>query len=337
MGIHDRYPPEVHEFVKHMSPKLRDIDLAHACNVELGTSFTKSSMKAFRYNHGYLNGKGKLTSEEYWKYQTRYPQGMYEFIRDNSWNVSSEEMANMTNEKFGTNWTKTGMKQFRQRHGIKSGLKGWFQKGHPPGNKGKKQSEYCSPEAIEKSRKTQFKKGHKPVNELPVGSVVVNSYGYLLRKTRMEGKLWDRWEFVHRAVWEEHNGPVPPYMVVAFKDGNKMHCNIDNLMLITQSENMTLTHLNLRSEDPDLTEAGLNLARVKTKLRKLRNAGDIKTGQNILRVMDEKNITKEELAKMVGVSKYTLWNYIKGYNPVPDPRLGQIANALGVSKQELRP
>ena len=92
-----RYPQEVHDFVKKWSPKRRDQDLAKACNEELGTSFTAQSMKAFRGNHGYRNGKKQRTKEEYWKYQTRYPQGMYEFIRDNSWNVSSKDMAEMVN------------------------------------------------------------------------------------------------------------------------------------------------------------------------------------------------------------------------------------------------
>ena len=115
------------------------------------------------------------------------------------------------------------MKQFRQRHGIRSGCTGWYQKEHSPGNKGLRQEDYMSPEAIEKTRATRFKKGDRPPNELPVGSVVVNSYGYKLRKRRMEGALWERWEFLHKAVWEERNGPVPEGMVVTFKDSDSRY------------------------------------------------------------------------------------------------------------------
>ena len=127
-----RYPPEVHEFVKTNATKMRDSMLAEECNKTLGTNFTASTMKAFRGNHGYRNGKKQWTKEEYWKYQRRYPEGMYEFIRDNSWGVSSREMAEMVNEKFGTDFSQTMMKQFRQRHGIKSGVTGWYRKGNPP-------------------------------------------------------------------------------------------------------------------------------------------------------------------------------------------------------------
>lgn len=269
-----RYPPEVHEFVKEWAPKLRDKELAEKCNAELGTQFTANSMKAFRGNHGYRNMKSQLSSEEYWRYQTRYPQGMFEFIRDNSWGVPSKDMAEMVNEKFGTNWTKDGMKQFRQRHGIKSGVTGWYQKGREPGNKGKKLEEYVGEERAAEIKKriapTQFKKGQKAINEKPVGTIVVNVDGYKLRKKSMTGDLWDRWEPLHRAVWEEHNGPIPPGMIVSFRDSNPLNCDIDNLMLITKGENAALTRFGYRSNDPDLTDAGLNVIRLKNAVKEKR-------------------------------------------------------------------
>ena len=274
-----RYPPEVHEFVKEWSPKLRDRELAEACNKALGTEFTESSMKSFRGNHGYRNGRKQWTKEEYWIYQTRYPQGMYEFIRDNSWGVSSKEMAEMVNEKFGTSFTKDGMKQFRQRHGIKSGVKGWFQKGHPPGNKGKHLEDYITdPERLADIRRrmsaTQFKTGHRPANEMPVGTVVINSDGYKLRKKQMDGTVWERWEFLHRAVWVEHNGPIPDGMVVTFKDSNRTNCDIENLMLITKGENVVITRMGYRFEDPDLTTAGLGLIRLKREMNRKKSKKD---------------------------------------------------------------
>lgn len=337
MGIHNRYSPEVHKFVREHCQGRRHIELAEMCNRELGTSFTPKKMKAFCGNHGYKNGLSALTSEEYHKYHSKWPEGMYEYVRDNSYGVESKDLAKMVNERFGLNLSPQNMKAYCQRMGIKRGLTGWFQKGHAPGNKGVKQADYCSPEALERSKASQFKKGHKPVNQLPVGSIRVNSYGYMLRKKQMEGSQWERWEFLHRAIWEEHNGSIPPGMIVTFIDGDKMNCSIDNLMLVTRSENMMLTHMGLRSEDPDLTEAGLNVTRIKTKLRKIRRSGDIETGARILQAMDERNITQEQMAQMIGVSKYTVNNYIKGYNPVTEPRLWQIARVLGVAKEELRP
>lgn len=266
-----RYPPEVHEFVRTHCTEMRDQELAEACNRELGTQFTRSSIKAFRGNHGYTNHMSThWSSEEYWKFQSKWPKGMYEFIRDNSWGVSSAKMAEIVNAKFGTEFTPHRMKCFRARHKIKSGVSGWYQKGHSPGNKGKKQSEYCSPEALERSRQTQFKKGQVPPNQMPVGAVVVNSQGYKLRKKQMEGDLWDRWEFLHRAIWEEHNGPVPKGMHISFRDNNRLNCDIENLMLVTQGENAALTRLHYRFEDPELTDAALQVVRLRQKAEKVR-------------------------------------------------------------------
>lgn len=271
-----KYPQEVHDLVREWAPKLRDRELAALVNDRLGTQFTEKRMKSFRGNHGYRNGKKQWTGEEYWKYQTRYPQGMYEYIRDNSWGVSSKEMAERVNEKFGTNWTQTGMKQFRQRHGIKSGVTGWYQKGHPPGNKGKKLEEYVGEERAAEIKKriaaTQFKKGERPFNELPVGAVVVNSDGYKLRKKQMTGTLWERWEFLHRAVWEEHNGPIPEGMMVTFKDSDRMNCDIENLMLVTKGQSVVMTRKGYRSGDPDITEAGAILAKLEIEIGKKKKA-----------------------------------------------------------------
>lgn len=267
-----RYPQQVHDFVKENAPKMRDRMLAEECNKALGTQFTASTMKAFRGNHGYRNGKKQWTTEEYWQYQTRYPQGMYEFIRDNSWNVSSKDMANMVNEKFGQNFTPSGMKQFRQRHGIRSGLTGWYQKGHSPGTKGKTIEEICKhdPEKLEKVRATWFKKGDRPKNEMPVGTIVTNSEGYMLRKKQMEGSMWERWELLHRAVWEEHNGPVPEGMIVIFKDGNRKNCDISNLMMVSRGELAAMAKKGYRFKDPDLTETAANIVRLQIRANKIK-------------------------------------------------------------------
>ena len=105
------------------------------------------------------------------------------------------------------------------------------------------------------------------MNELPVGTIVVNSDGYKLIKVQMEGTLWERWEYLHRHVWKEHNGPIPEGMYVTFKDTNKLNCDISNLVLVTQGENAQLTGLNLRFSDPDATMAGLNIIRLKNTMK----------------------------------------------------------------------
>ena len=59
--------------------------------------------------------------------------------------------------------------------------------------------------------------------------------------------------------------------MVSFKDGSKENVDIDNLMLISNAENLELHRSGLRFEDPDLTETGLNVVKLKIKARGRRN------------------------------------------------------------------
>ena len=272
MGIY-RYPEEVHEFVRQHCTMYRDRELAEKCNQACGTNFTDRTMKCFRHNHGYKNGMKQWTKEDYWKHQKKWPPGMYEYIRDNSWGVSSKDMAERVHEKFGVEMSPKNMKQFRQRHGIKSGVTGWYQKENVPGNKGKKLAEYVGEERAaeiqERISPTQFKKGERPKNEVPVGTISIVD-GRKLIKVQMTGTLWERWMHYQRYVWEQNNGPVPEGMCVKFKDNNPLNCDISNLMLVTKGEIAQLAQKQWNFKDPDLTETAVNIIRLKDKARKIR-------------------------------------------------------------------
>lgn len=117
-----------------------------------------------------------------------------------------------------------------------------FKKGHLPLNKGVK-----GWQAGGRSVDTQFKKGQSPINTKPVGSYRTVTFKsglqYVEQKfSDTKGPPRMRWQAVHRAVWEQHFGPVAPGHVIAFKKG--MHTTdptkitIDVLDCITLSENM---------------------------------------------------------------------------------------------------
>jgi hypothetical protein len=96
-----------------------------------------------------------------------------------------------------------------------------FQVGLVPWNKGKKGSTGYQAEC----RQNWFKKGevngHARQKLQPIGSYRINGDGYLDRKITALGRGPRDWEAVHRLVWKEQVGPIPPGHIVAFKPGTR--------------------------------------------------------------------------------------------------------------------
>ena len=138
-----------------------------------------------------------------------------------------------------------------------------FQKGHAPVNKGQK----MSTEVYQKVAHTMFKKGSKPMNTQPIGTIHQRKdtggkmYQYI--------KLADcKWQLLNRYTWEQHNGPIPKGMVVVYKDGNYLNNDINNLLMITKKENMA------RNTIQRLPKELQQVMRLKCKLiKKINNNG----------------------------------------------------------------
>lgn len=180
-----------------------------------------------------------------------FPPEVLAFFEENNRGKTAKEMTDLLNSTFGTSYTEEQIKSCRARNHWHSGLTGYFTPGHTPHNKGVKGRSYPGAEA------TQFKKGHTPHNHRPVGSERVNADGYLERKVAEPKK----WKMVHVLNWEQVHGPVPKGYALIFKDRNPLHCEVDNLLLVSRGELAVMNRRGLCSENPDATEAGLALAR----------------------------------------------------------------------------
>jgi hypothetical protein len=108
-----------------------------------------------------------------------------------------------------------------------------FQKGQAPPNKGQKMSK----DLYQKVAHTMFKKGSKPMNTQPIGTIH--------QRSDKSGKMYlyikladSNWQLLNRYTWEQYHGPIPKGLIVAYKDGNYLNNDIDNLMLLTKKENM---------------------------------------------------------------------------------------------------
>lgn len=113
-----------------------------------------------------------------------------------------------------------------------------FKKGFTPQNKGKKQSEFMSAEAIERTKATRFKKGIRPHNTKPENTISIRG-----KKNKPEKYKYIRiglgnWMLYHRYLWEQAHGRIPKGYIVAFINGDAMDCRIENLKLISRKENV---------------------------------------------------------------------------------------------------
>ena len=127
-----------------------------------------------------------------------------------------------------------------------------IKKGTPPPNKGKKQTEYLSPEQIEKAKETWFKKGDIPANAYNEPGKITVRHAADKRGGRPYKYIClglARWVPYHTYLWEKENGPVPKGHCLWFKDGNSLNCVLGNLELITRKENYARNHPAVRLGD----------------------------------------------------------------------------------------
>lgn len=261
-----KWPDEVVEWLHKNVPGKTTREVTELINKQgfddkYGMVFTESSIKGakarYKIQSGTPSGLPKNTPSDV------FPEEIQKFVFANYLGTGPTEMTVLLNQRFGKNYTSNQLKAYYKNHDLNSGLDGRFQKGHIPDNKGKKMSQ----EQYEKCRHTMFQKGNVPFNQMQIGECTHTTDGYLIRKVSDTGKQWERFEFVHRATWEKHNGPIPPGKMVSFLDGDKDNCDIENLVLIDNFENLELNRSRLRFQNPEFTKAGLAVAKVKIATR----------------------------------------------------------------------
>jgi hypothetical protein len=120
-----------------------------------------------------------------------------------------------------------------------------FKPGQIPANKGRKMPGW----APGRMGETQFKPGDRTGAALrnwkPIGAIAIDPEGYRRIKVRehvhgQEPSGFGNvkvWPLLHRHIWEQANGPIPPKHIVSFIDGNRANCTIENLELITMADN----------------------------------------------------------------------------------------------------
>lgn len=178
---------------------------------------------------------------------------------------SHKEIAEEFNRRFSADITVGQIKGSIKRYRLNTGRTGRFEKGQIPYNKG------IHTKTVGRMAETQFKKGNLPHNTKPIGYERVSKDGYIEVKIAMRrSDTGDKNNFVpkHRLIWEKANGPIPKGCNIIFLDGDKRNFELDNLALVTNAENLELIRSGLRSNNPQLTETGVLIAKSVIATRK---------------------------------------------------------------------
>ena len=150
---------------------------------------------------------------------------------------------------YGTPLTEGQIGNRKTYLGVKSGTTGSrFEKGHVPANKGKKWTEYGTPEGHERSRATQFKcgeiHGYAAQRMQPVGAERISKDGYI--EVKVSDGLQDKpncnFRKKHHVVYEQVHGEIPQGCNIVFADHDKRNLDPGNLVAVPRSIWSVISH-----------------------------------------------------------------------------------------------
>jgi len=122
------------------------------------------------------------------------------------------------------------------KYSSKNPNKTTFQKGSTPWNKNLK--------GIHFSPETEFKKGQKSINCVPIGTVKFRtSYRHKYFDSRQWIKITEpnKWIEFSRYIWQKkRNKLIPKGMIIHHKDSDPLHNSISNLQLVTRAKHINI-------------------------------------------------------------------------------------------------
>lgn len=262
----DNYLKEIHKGRSNQ-------EIADLMNMKFDTNFTKLSINS---------RKRVLKLISNYKYMPKYSPEITNYIKKNHKGKSTIELSDEVNKVFNIDTNSDSIQNLKSRIKRTEGFifepaknDGCIKKGNIPMNKGKKWDDYLSKEKQERCRKTTYKKGNKSSNAVDIGEEHMrysgskpDDLGYLYVKV-CDGKGNKNWKPKQQVVYEQHHGPIPPKHKVIFADGDRFNFNPDNLILVSNSEELIMNKRKLRYKDKELTRTGSIIAKVIDKTNKI--------------------------------------------------------------------
>jgi len=267
-----KWPDEWREFLAENFPGRSGAEITVLFNGKFGTNFSRDIVHGACNRYKLKNGIPRS------KLNTKYTDEQLDFMREIIPGRCESKIIAAFKERFDIKINKGIVGNLKRKLGVHSGtIGGQFEKGRPPENKGKKWAEFMSEEGMAASRKTQFKKGQMPHNSTEIGTRRINKDGHVeirmphpVRSWKRNEKVYSRnyYEYEHRVVWEKHNGLIPKGHMVRHIDGNPANNAIENLVLVSMSENAVINRHYEFDNNADLNRSRLATAKLSSAVRR---------------------------------------------------------------------
>lgn len=181
------------------------------------------------------------------------------YLSNNCIDITLKDLTDKFNKKFNLNQSKDKIASVLRRHKIKRKLiTTRFKKNRIPWNKGKKTG---------RAPTNGFKKNHLPPSYKPLGSEKINRDGFLMVKVADP----NCWRLKHHIIYEKHHGTkIKRGDKIIFLDGDKNNFNVDNLFLLSNSEQIVLAKRDMISDNVDIMKSYVLLAKISIAIRKLK-------------------------------------------------------------------
>jgi len=242
-----KYSAEIDDYLRQIVQGTPFREVTAKVNEKFGRDLTVKQIAAHCKHLGLKNGcKHGLPMG----YSILFTKAEQDFIAEHYKGILTADLTDMLNKEFGTDYKPSQLRSYKKNRHMSSGVDGTFRATGrrfkiPKGTR------------IPGSEKGWFKKGQMPHNHMEVGAQVFTFDGYIKVKIAEP----NYWEFLHKLVWQEANGPIPPEHNIIFLDGNKQNCSLENLYCIPKDEYGALQ--SLRSENPEITLTAAAVVKLK--------------------------------------------------------------------------
>lgn len=258
-----KYTQEQLDFLRENATKFSRRELTEQFNTLFGTEQSTTSIRLVCNRRGYYNPRTDIYTEE-----------QLEFLRSNAPTSTRKELTELFNETFVENKTVSSIASTCKRYKFRFPSDGRFseERGFAwrKGLTREEQAEHFSDEAWR--RMTDRLKEHREKYE--VGDIYNLKCGdtyrkYIVVSTDYSLDLKHRIYPYNRYVWEQANGKLPDGYKITHLDGNPQNCNIENLLAVSEAENMKLATAHWSGKG-EITKTGVAIFRLEKAINEAR-------------------------------------------------------------------